>query len=122
MSELSAYEKMFKDGTAYKPIKIQQPTPDNPTGSFGGSSGEEIDPNKINEQLFDNHMDDYIQSKIEAKKSKTNETKKRSSTRPSVPSTSQPKSNRIAALERRVELLEQALGLVMETQTKMMKG
>ena len=31
----SAYERMFDDGTAFKPIKINQPSPDNEAGRFG---------------------------------------------------------------------------------------
>lgn len=37
MSIMSAYEKMQKEGKLNTPIKLQQPTPDNPDGrAFGG--------------------------------------------------------------------------------------
>ena len=58
MSELSAYEKMLKDGTAFKQIKIEQPTPDNPDGGMGRGA----DPDReIDYSVFDDHMKGVIQ-------------------------------------------------------------
>ena len=112
MSEISAYEKMFQDGSAYKPIKIAQPTPDNPGGGMGGGA----DPDrKIDYSVFDDHMANMIQEKIEQKKATVN-------TKKSGPHYSPQQGDKIAKLERRIELLEQALSLVMETQTKLMRG
>jgi len=112
MSEISAYEKMFKDGTAFKPIKIEQPTPDNPGGGMGGGA----DPDReVDYSVFDDHMANMIQEKIEAKKASVNPE------RPGPPPSPQ-QSDKLAKLERRIELLEQALSLVMETQTKLMRG
>ncbi len=59
----SAYEKMFEDGTAYQPIKIEQPTPDNKTGGMG--RGGDPDTPSPDYSLFDKHMDGMIQEKIE---------------------------------------------------------
>jgi len=36
MSIMSAYEKLQKEGKLNKPIRIQQPTPDNPHGGMSG--------------------------------------------------------------------------------------
>jgi hypothetical protein len=126
MSELSAYEKMFEDGTAFNPIKIEQPTPDNPGGGMGRgadpdnpgvdmSRRPDPDDNGVDYSLFDNHMGNMIQEKIEAKKAAAGGN-------PARPDPPQAGGDRIIRLERRIELLEQALSLVMETQTKLMRG
>lgn len=113
MSELSAYEKMLKDGSAFKAIKIEQPTPDNPDGGMGGGA----DPDReIDYSVFDDHMKGVIQEKIEAKKAAAGNPE-----RPAPPPSPQ-QGDKMARLERRIELLEQALSLVMETQTKLMRG
>lgn len=112
MSELSAYEKMFEDGTAFQKIEIAQPTPDNPGGGMGGGA----DPDReVDYSVFDDHMANMIQEKIEAKKASVNPE------RPGPPPSPQ-QGDKLARLERRIELLEQALSLVMETQTKLMRG
>jgi hypothetical protein len=119
MAEKSAYEKMLEDGSAFKQIKIEQPTPDNPSGGYGGSGDPDIE---VDYSLFDSHMDNMMQDKIAAKKEKVlgEETPVRFSgdLSPQPPV----QNNKIARLEKRIELLEQALGLVMETQTKLMRG
>jgi hypothetical protein len=114
MSELTAYEKMLKDGSAFKPIKIEQPTPDNPNGGMGRGADPD---HEIDYSVFDDHMKGMIQEKIEAKKSKVNGGPERPGTQ-----SSQQDNHRITRLEERIKLLEQALSLVMETQTKLMRG
>lgn len=114
MSELSAYEKMFKDGTAFQKIEIAQPTPNNPGGGMSGGA----DPDReIDYSVFDDHMKGMIQEKIEAKKSKATGNPERPG-----PSSSPQDNHRITRLEERIKLLEQALSLVMETQTKILRG
>jgi len=111
---VDAYQKMFEDGSAFKPIKIQQPSPDNEGGRSGGPMGES---EEIDYSLFDNHMKGMIEDKIEAKKSGKNlmmENKSRS-TKTKV------SNKQYKELKNRVALLEQALQLVMETQTKLLK-
>ena len=39
MSITSAYEKMQREGKLSTPIKLEQPTPDNPDGKAFGSNG-----------------------------------------------------------------------------------
>jgi hypothetical protein len=119
----NAYEKMFEDGTAFQPIKIDQPSPDNEQGKFGTGADTGADPDiEVDYSLFDDHMDNMMKEKIEAKKTKVlgEETpvKFTGDLSPQPPA----QSNKIVRLEKRIELLEQALGLVMETQTKLMRG
>ena len=59
-----------------------------------------------------------IQEKIEAKKAVALGNPER----PSLPPSPQAGGDRITRLEERIKLLEQALSLVMETQTKLMRG
>lgn len=56
MSITSAYEKMQKEGKLSKPIRLQQPTPDNPDGrAFGGSGDYNASiKNIINEKVVKN--------------------------------------------------------------------
>lgn len=112
----SAYEKMFEDGTAFKPIKIDQPSPENPGGGFGGG-GDPDRPPEVDYSLFDEHMKERVNEKIESKKAAIG-----NPSRPEPPPSPQAGGDRIAVLERRIKLLEQAIGLVMETQTKLMRG
>jgi len=116
MSEISAYEKMFKDGTAFNPIKIEQPSPQNPGGGMG--RGADPDESGVDYSLFDDHMGNMVQEKIEAKKAAV----LGNPARPDPPPSPQAGGDRIIRLERRIELLEQALSLVMETQNKLMRG
>lgn len=120
MSEMSAYEKMFKDGTAFKPIKIDQPSPDNPAGGMGrGADPDEPSPDH---SLFDDHMDNMIQEKIAAKKAAVLGDQPVRFTGDLQEQSPQAGDHRITRLEERIKLLEQALSLVMETQTKLMRG
>ena len=125
---MTAYEKMLEDGTAFKKINISQPTPDNPDGNaFGG--GFDDNP-KQRESLFEQHMDRSMDDVIEqAKAMKEAREGRPTASVPRVPVApppsalkSKPASNgKIKELERRVSMLEQALQLVMETQTKLLK-
>jgi len=118
MSEKSAYEKMFEDGTAFQPIKIEQPSPENPGGGMG--RGSDPDGPGVDYSLFDDHMGNMIKEKIENKKAEA----LGAPPRPDAPPAPQPQAgvDRMIRLEKRIELLEQALSLVMETQTKLMRG
>lgn len=117
MSEISAYEKMFEDGSAFEKIEIAQPTPDNPGG---GMSGGDPDSPGVDYSLFDNHMDGMIKEKIEAKKAAALGNPARPDPPPSPMAPGA--TDKMIRLEKRIELLEQALSLVMETQTKLMRG
>jgi hypothetical protein len=107
---------MFEDGSAFKPIKIEQPTPENENGIIGGSG----DPNNVVDySKFDEHMENIIREKIEAKKSKMmNQPIQQNQPKTTIIDNDNIK---IKQLEQRIQLLEQALGLVMETQTKMLR-
>lgn len=116
MSVMSAYEKMFKDGTAAKPIRIAQPTPDNPSGGMGVQSdpmktalGEVKEDNSWKE--FDSRMEQYIEEK-RTKKPKTKTKTKKSSN----------ESDTIKKLKSRVALLEGVVEQIMKTQMELMKN
>ena len=105
----SAYDKMLKDGSASKPIRISQPTPDNPTGGMGGSKvlGESDD----DWSEFDSKMQEYMTLKRSKRKSKSK-------------SESKPKSesNTIKKLEKRIVLLEGIVEKIMRAQMDILKN
>ena len=118
---LEKYEKMFEDGSAYKPIRLSQPQP---SMSEINNTVEEKSDIPLGEQVNrDNFQDEgnpdysesdaYMQNKINEMRNKN-------------PHNNNDNVNvRIDELERlkkRVDLLEQALTLVMETQSKLIKG
>lgn len=116
---ISAYEKMIRSGKASKPIIISQPTPENPNGRpFGGeaidplkvATGEVGEPRKIineNEPEPDySDFDDKMRNLIAEKKRKMSESNG---------------SDEMSKLKRRIEKIEEALTLVMDTQTKLLK-
>lgn len=113
MTISEAYEKMFKDGSANRPIKIAQPTPDNPQGGMGGignMSNKDV-AKKINDgyDIFDSQMEQYVTKKKEKLKNKINENKK-------------PSSSKIRKLERRIELLEGVVEKLMKAQMELLKN
>lgn len=110
MSVSKAYEKMFKDGSAFKPIRIVQPTPDNPEGSMGGdiSSVNNIRENKPDGwEEFDSKMMDYIENK---KSKKTNGKEKTE------------KIEKIEKLEKRINFLETIVEKIIKTQMEILKN
>lgn len=117
---LEKYEQMFEDGSAFRPIHLNQPTPD--ISSITGEVEEK--PNiplgqPVEKDVFmeDQHTD---YSEFDATmQQKINEV--RNKTHGNNPNVSVQNNDEFAKLVRRIELLEQALQLVMETQTKMLK-
>jgi len=108
MTISKAYNKMLKNGSASKPIRIQQPTPDNPKGGMGGiddSVNEALGKSKENGNwdIFDSQMQEIIE-----KKSKTNEKKSSSKT--------------ISDLKKRVSLLEGIVEQIMKAQMSILKN
>ena len=104
---LEKYEQMFADGSAYKPIHIAQPQPD--VSQIEGAVdrpaaplGEPVQRDNFQDEAvtdysqFDNQMEQRI-----------NEMKNNSD---------------YEKLEKRVNLLEEALSLVMSTQKKLIEG
>lgn len=119
---LEKYEKMFEDGSAYKPIRLSQPQP---SMAEVQGAGVEEKPNiplgeQVNRDNFQNdsqpdytESDAYMQNKINEMKNKNpNDNNQNVSVQNDV----------IVRLRKRVDLLEQALTLVMETQSKLIKG
>lgn len=116
---LNAYEKMFKDGSAYKKVKISQPTPENPNGSsYGNGSGRLGDPLKVAEGNKEDEDDRFVRQMDDYREKRLQELKETGGKK------QEPNNlvNEVKKLKQRVKLLEQALSMVMETQTKLIKG
>jgi len=122
MNEKSAYEKMFEDGSAFEKIEIDQPSPNNPNGGMGRYDTEN---NNLFEQHMDRSMDDHIEKAKRLKESKMGGVVEQTNTQPEpyipTPQMQKNESKKMKELERRISMLEQALQLVMETQTKFLK-
>ena len=116
---LEKYEQMFKDGSAYQPIHLNQPTPDltSITGEVEEKTniplGQQVEKDVFMEDQHTDYseFDATMQQKINEVRSKTQ------GNNPNV----SVQNDEFKKLTRRVELLEQALQLVMETQTKLLK-
>lgn len=125
MSVLSAYEKMFEDGSAFKPIKIEQPKPNVAEAQGKPSSkpiGEKVQKNgQVEEERHDDYsqFDASMRKFVEAKKQKI---KQKSNGTVVENSSNTELVNEIKSLKKRVKQLETALTLVMETQTKLLKS
>ena len=119
---LAKYEKMFEDGFP-EPIHLSQPQPN--MSEMNGAAEEK--PNtplgepvkKENFQDDESHQPDYTESDAYME-GKINEMRNRGTqdNNPNVPV----QNDVIERLKKRIDLLEQALTLVMETQSKMIKG
>ena len=121
---LEQYEKMFKDGSAYKPIRLSQPQPS--MAEAGGAGNPEPTNIPLGEQVerdvfmndqnndyteFDNTMEEKINKLKEAHNINSNNNT----------SNVNVQSNVIEKLISRIELLEKGVSLVMETQTKLLR-
>lgn len=120
MSEISAYEKMLKDGTAFKKIdmnriaaqqyaQVESDLVDKP---LGDPIKESIKENGLEEDHTDwSAVDEAMQRRMNALKEKMKGSEKKSTN----------ELTEITKLKRRVEKLEEALMLVMETHEKLLK-
>ena len=114
---LEKYEQMFKDGSAYKPIHIAQPQPN--VSEVTGAVEKPASPlgEQVNRDNFqDEAVTDYSQFDSEMQ-NRINEMRGNRNTHPNNQG-----NDDITRLKKRVDLLEQALTLVMETQSKLIKG
>ena len=107
MSVISAYEKMLKDGSASKPIRISQPTPDNPEGGMGGnmdSMKSALGESKDNDEFayYDSKMKERLEERISKKSSN--------------------ESSVIKKLEGRIDLLEGVVAKIMKAQMELLKN
>lgn len=130
---LAKYEKMFEDGSAYQPIKLNQQMPsmaeaggggvpamsETPLGDPATAPVDPAAPREIFKEEFDSSRSDMMEAKIREAMNSTG-----------TPHTGTPHANipnvtvqneSYEKLEKRIALLEQALSLVMETQTKLLK-
>jgi len=109
MTISSAYDKMLKSGSAHKPIRIAQPTPD-------GLGNDQKSPTTLGEVKedtswndFDSKMQEYIETKRTEKPVKQE-------------SKSKSKTTTIKKLENRIALLENVVGQLMKTQMDLLKN
>ena len=91
MSVMSVYEKMIKEGKLNTPIKLEQPSPDNPSGKQFGSSGN-----------YNAGIKNIVNEKIEVEK----------------PSSSD--LSELNKLKERVKFLEESLKIIMDQHIKIM--
>jgi len=118
---LEKYEQMFKDGSAYKPIHIAQPQPNvseitRAVEKPATPLGEQV--NKDNFQ--DDPYTDYSQFDSDMQQ-RINEAKNRK-LQDNTQNVNVQNNSDYKKLEKRMELIEQALSLVMETQKKLLAG
>jgi len=125
---LAKYEKMFEDGSAYKPIKLNQQTPsmseaggggvpemsETPLGDPNTGGGGEAKP--IFNEGFDASRSNAMEQKIAEAMKGTPTGNPHANTQPVTV-----QNDGYEKLERRIAMLEQALTLVMEQQTKMLR-
>jgi hypothetical protein len=125
MSEITAYEKMLKDGSAFKKIDMQRITNQMYSaaegGDGGGASTEQPlgDPISNESNLEEDHTD---WSAVDAAMERRMNALKEKAARGGSTSTKQPlnESQEITKLKARVKRLEEALVVVMETQEKLL--
>lgn len=124
MSEISAYEKMLKDGSAFKKIDMQKITNQMYAQAEGGSGGGNMplgDPvkevtNEEEEHIDWTAVDEGMQRRMNALREKIDNKKDgNTSTKNSFN-----ESQEIKKLKARVKRLEEALMVVMETQEKLL--
>jgi hypothetical protein len=114
---------MFADGSAYKPIHIAQPQPDvsQITGAVEKPAtplGEPVNRDNFQDEAVTDysHFDNEMERRINEMRS-GNRNMQNNNTNVGVQNNSDYKK-----LEKRVDLLEQALSLVMSTQKKLIEG
>lgn len=117
---LEKYEKMFEDGSAYQPIKLDQQMPSDMEAAAVAEEKPEIPLGEVKEKdvFIDDKNTDYshFDSVMEERVNNL---------RSGQPHNNNPdvsvQNDSYKKLERRIDLLEQALSLVMETQTRLIK-
>jgi hypothetical protein len=130
MSEITAYEKMLKDGSAFKKIDMQRITNQMysaaESGSGGASKPEAPLGDPVNETsqngLEEDHTDwSAVDAAMEKRMNALKEKAKGGSTSTNT-NTKKPlnESQEITKLKARVKRLEEALIVVMETQEKLL--
>ena len=118
---LEKYEQMFKDGSAYKPIHIAQPQPD--VSQITGAVEKPATPlgEPVRRDNFqDEAVTDYSQfdSQMEQRINEMRNNKMQGNN----PNVGVQNNGDYEKLEKRVNLLEEALSLVMSTQKKLIEG
>lgn len=118
---LEKYEQMFQDGSAYKPIHIAQPMPN--VSEITGAVEKPATPlgDQVKKDNFqDDPYTDYSQFDSDMQQ-RINEAKNRK-LQDNTQNVNVQNNSDYKKLEKRMELIEQALSLVMETQKKLLAG
>ena len=124
MSEITAYEKMLKDGSAFKKIDMNRIQSQMYAAAEGGAGGKDMS-QPLGEPITESHdgleedhtdwtaVDEGMQRRMNALREKIDRKKG---------TASQPlnESQEIAKLKKRVKRLEEALMVIMETQEKLL--
>lgn len=120
---LEKYEKMFETGEAYKPIKLNQPMP-----SVSDAMGSGVDkPNiPLGEQVVTNEEEMFVDphadySEFDASMQARVDAIRNRNPHNNNENVMVQNNGDYSKLEKRIEMLEQALSLVMETQTRLLK-
>jgi len=118
---LEKYEQMFADGSAYKPIHISQPQPD--VSQIEGAVDRPAAP--LGEQVKrDNFQDEAVTdySQFDSEMQQRINEMKNNKMQNNNPNVRVQNNSDYEKLEKRVNLLEEALSLVMSTQKKLIEG
>lgn len=122
---LEKYEKMFEDGSAYQPIHLNQPEPSiaSITGAVEEKPDMPLGDQVVREEFMDDPHKDYTESDAYMQQRVDEIRNKRGNTTMHDNNQNVRVQNNgdYRKLEKRIEMLEQALTLVMETQTKLIK-
>lgn len=122
MSEMSAYEKMLQSGAAFKKIDMTQHTMPSLAEASGGNRGigEQVESN-VNVQTEEERSDDFeefdsvMEQRISSLRNKMNGGKGT----PNVGKLMTPTQKEITLLKKRIEKLEEALIVIMQTQEQL---
>ena len=119
---LEKYEQMFKDGSAYKPIHLSQPMPNvsEVTGAVDEKPAAPLGEQVKRDNFQEDPVTDYSQFDSEMEQ-RINEMRNRNPNN-NNPNVSVQNNGDYKKLEKRIDLLEQALSLVMSTQKKLIEG
>lgn len=120
---LEKYEQMFKDGSAYKPIHLSQPMPNvsEVTGAVDEKPAAPLGEQVKRDNFQEEPVTDYSQFDSEMQQ-RVNEMRNKNQNVSNNQNVSVQNNGDYKRLEKRMELIEQALSLVMETQKKLIAG
>ena len=121
---LEKYEQMFEDGSAFKPIHLSQPQPNMSEVTGAGAEVPDTplgDPVKKDQFNDDQNHADYTEFDNQME-SRVNEMRDNRNMHSNTSNVGVQNNSEVESLKKRLDLVEQALSLVMETQKTLIKG